>query len=84
MILLVIGLTAFACFHSRYLSRAEYPLRALRPGLLWRNTVVWPNEQLRGAKRVGIGIYQSSGRRLKADGGERDGNDTRVLIDLPR
>lgn len=64
--------------------QADHPLRALRPGGLWRSAVVWPNEQLRGAKRVGIGIYQPGGRVLKADGGERDGNDPRVLLDLPR
>ena len=64
--------------------QADYPLRALRPGLRWRNKMMWPNEQLREAKRVGIGIYQLGGSRLKADGGDRDGNDTRVLIELPR
>jgi hypothetical protein len=64
--------------------QADYPLRMLRPGLPWRSVVVWPNEQLRGANRVGIGIYQPGGRILKVGGGERDGNDTRLLIDLPR
>ena len=64
--------------------QADYPLGALRPGLRWRNRMVWPNEQLRGAKRVEIEIYQLGGSRLKADGGERDGNDTRLLIELPR
>jgi hypothetical protein len=69
---------------GKIVSHADYPLRAWPPGLVWRNAVVWPNEQLLGAKRVGIGIYQPGGRILKVDGGERDGNGTRLLIDLPR
>ncbi len=69
---------------QRITTQADYPLRAsMQRGVVWHDRVVWSREQLRGARRIGIGIYQPPGTALPADRGDRDWNDTRVLIALP-
>jgi hypothetical protein len=70
---------------GKVVAQADHPLRAaLRPGTVWRDKVVWSDQQVLGVSRLGIGVYEPGAGRLKADRGERDLNDTRLLIGLPR
>jgi hypothetical protein len=65
-------------------TQADYPLRvSLRRGLVWQDRLVWSQAQLAGATRIGVGIYRPNSAPLPADRGDRDWNDTRVLIGLP-
>jgi hypothetical protein len=70
---------------GKIISQADYPIHAsARTRLAWTDRVMWSKEQLRGADRVGVGVYRPNVGALKADRGELDWDKTRLLIALPR
>ena len=69
---------------GKILAQADYEQAGgdVQPGMIWRDAVTLPREQLRGATAIAIGLMEAGDKWLAADRGPRDWEDRRLLVPL--
>jgi hypothetical protein len=56
--------------------------RLVSKGTIWHDIIKIPDQKLKGAKEIGIGVYIPPDKFLIADHGSRDWNNYRLIFKL--